>query len=504
MLTITKYYKTIFLWFIQSRFASWGETSNPIEDFWKAKDKKSFINDNVDEILSFLEGLDYQDDGMLSIKDKYDSNLFNKLVKFLDFIGLNHDLMNGIQLLEIKDKLKEYKGKKDKIILDTKKNKYSLREDIEINLELLNRTLKLTKPYMKWQDIMVLQEFLIKSGYLAEQNSKWKTNIDQRFGPSTKKALQKYQQEKVYWEKNKKFADWVLTKNWGTWKAIMKTRRTTAYNIDKRHIEVKEVETILSKTSGSIDSFTKMLQNQKDFYKHMEAREDGWYRTDILSHEWSIYGWIREIFWQNKADKYFSNMESIKKQLDKNKDKFNKWYDYLMKDSSSRNNSLALYWVRDFLLLILGWVPIIDLRLNLMKSLKDSGVPMDKANLFIEWTKGGMEGEFKDFATTKKWENVNEWKNVFQNINALKRVIADYFLSKGVNESDITNELISSDNKVKKLIKTYIKESLIPDLKNLNEWWFEWFEKMFDDKYSIIGELLESMLWKKNIIKAKS
>jgi len=493
MLQIIKYYKTIFLWFIQNNFAELVSGTPFLDEFSTSKDKGTFLKDNVDKLISYLKTLDSDKGGKLSLLDDdirhYIVSHDNpKLKELFDKIGIKDgQLMSWIDIKEIVDKLKEYKKKK---------------ESVEINLNLLNKTLRLTKPYMEGSDVMVLQEFLVREGYLDKKNSKWETNIDQKFGPATMKALKKYQ-ETIY-VKNKKNADWILTKNWRTWKEIMKTRRESAYSPDLRQATAEEVRETIDKANISISSFIKMLRNQNDFYRHMEAREDWWYRNDILSHQWSIYGWVREVFWVNKADQYFKNMEGIKSNIEKNKKRFNEWYDYLMKDSSSRNDSLLLYWLRDSLLLILGWLPIIDLRLNFMKNLNDAWVSMTDANLFIEWTKNWMKESFKEFKDTKKWKEVNEWTNVFQNINAIKRVIADYFLSKGVEEQDITNDLIRADKKIQELVKTYIEKSLIPDLVNLNEWGFEWMEKASDDKYSVIKELIQSMSWKKVLLKQRA
>jgi len=252
-----------------------------------------------------------------------------------------------------------------------------------------------------------------------------------------------------------------------------------------------------------MDTTISVLENSREFYLALESREDWWKRWDIISDMWSVLGITREVSWLNNTSEYFKNIDKYSTILDKPwmSKQFNDWYDYLLWDNSSRNNTLMFYWFRDVLLWIFAGIPLVDVRLNFIKTLNKSWVSMDRAYVFSSWvtSENWMQSgiSFEEYEGTI-WKTIDTGKNTDRDLNALKWTITAYITSK-YKGREITRELIlelrKTVKKLDKLITSYIDNRFVPDAETLLAGWFNWFESIFDEKYDNIQSNIDVLKW---------
>ncbi len=502
MLKITKYYKTIFLWFIQSNIVSVEGSTTFLDDFSKSDNKTTFLKDNATDLISYLQKLDSNKEWILSLSDKsimhhIVSHDNPKLKDLFKQIWINDtELMSWINLQEIINKLTDYKQEKTETIWITTKKVWGLHNVINTSIILQSKTsLKL---WSEWQAVWKLQEFLIKKWFL-----KWKIDLD--FWPKTSDALKKYQKESWF-----KDIDWILTvkkdrngKYFPTMQSILESEGLSPSNISERTASSDDILNAWEKADKSIDANIDKIKKSKEFYKALEAREDWWYRGDILSDTWSVFWLLKEVFQLNKASEYFEKIKGYEKVLQNPEmiKRFNEWYEFLVKDSSTRNSSLLLYWFRDVLMTLFVWIPLFDVRINFVKSLQKSGIDMRRATIFSKWAESGMKQSFEKYEK-EVWPTINTWEDLDKDLNMLKGTITAYITSKygdKIKNTEINQELINklrkTDKKLDELITIYIDSRFIPDAETLLAWWFNWFESISDDKYDIIKTKINILNW---------
>jgi len=502
MLKITKYYKTIFLWFIQSNIVSIEGSITFLDDFSKSDDKTTFLKDNATDLILYLQKLDSNKEWVLSISDKrimhhivsHDNSKLNDLFKQ---IWINDtQLMSWVNLQEIINKLTDYKQEKIETTWITTKKIGVLHDSVNTSIILQSKSsLKL---WSKWQGVWKLQEFLIKKWFLT-----WK--VDLKFWPKTEEALKEYQKNQWF-----NIVDGILTvrkdkkgKYFSTMQSILDSEWFSPSNISERIASSDDILNAWEKADKSIDANIDKIKKSKEFYEALEAREDWWYRGDLLSDTWSVLWLLKEVFWLNKASEYFNKIKSYEKVLQNPETikRFNEWYEFLVKDSSIRNSSLLLYWFRDILMTLFVWIPFFDVRVNFVKSLQKSWIDMRRATIFSKWAESGMKQSFEKYEK-EVWPTINTWEDLDRDLNALKGTITAYITSKYGNKiknGEINQELINSlrktDKKLDELITTYIDSRFIPDAETLLAWWFNWFESIFDDKYDIIKTKINILNW---------
>lgn len=519
MLQIAKYYINLFGLIIQNNFAA-EETKSVLDNFDESSNKDDFLKQNAEAIIAYLDNLDWNNNSTLSINEdlSIDWSNVNQLQDLLKQIWVTWDLSSWINLAEVRTILNHYISERQDIVENTRSEVEWVQTEVTreraINIDALNK--RTLKKWSRWAAVMALQDFLIKYWYLDATRSSWRTNVDGKFWTDTENALKEYQRTEVF---TSGFADWILTKWWKTVRSIIEKEGITGsprYVADRQATRQEVVEAA-QESNVSIDGLINTLQNSRDFYAYLEWREDGWNRDDILSDTWSLLGWVREIVWANEASSYFDEMRAFKEKLEdpEMQDRFNEGYLALIwndweEDYTVRTKSLGLYAARDVLIVLFAWIPMLDVRLNFMKSIvDDTWVGMDRAYVFSEWVKSWMEKPFEEYERTE-WQNIETGKDTLINLQALKWTITAYISSEyKLNPNQIDNELITvlseTDNKIRDLINAYIDNRFIPDAETLFLGWFNFFERHgFDDKADNVENLLERLQWNRYMLDIKA
>ena len=237
MFNIFKYYKNIFNLFIGFNFlneSAYKEAKTAIEEAEKS-----------DEFISASE--------WKKLKNKYLKKNPKEFKKAL--VDVNPVAEEKVSN-EITKIIEEWNKSIEATTKETKNNLSQAKDKIKEN-NPFNRTLGYKKPYMKWDDVKVLQEYLSNNWF----DTKW---VDGVFWPATYKALKDFQKKVLHFRK----PDWRMDLNWKTMNYIVK------------------------------DLNSNLTPSQKDLKYWKEANEVIWYLNDVdkfLAAFNKIYGWQWEI-----------------------------------------------------------------------------------------------------------------------------------------------------------------------------------------------------------------
>ena len=500
MLHIIKQYKLLFTYFIMSNQVWWAEwlssdvneavTSSDILTITEYKALLEKYKDNESElnkaVSDWIKDQLYRDARVLRILNKY-SELTDAIVEEA-----------SIQTEELR---LETTVVTDEVVIDEKES--------VINTDVFTRSLK---KWMKWADVMALQDFLIQRGLLKAtyKNKNWEkiVSADWKFGNWTKKALQKFQKEIGY-----NSPDGILTvsnvKTYKTLSAIKALNWKNDYkwsytNIYARKSNKNDVVVSIDKSWKSLKAINELNEHSDEFYKALEAYFDGWFRDDTLSDMWGLLWWFEEVVWANNADDYFDKMKSYKEKLEDNEDKFNEELLKLLperKDSNwnsfnEREYSLWLYAIRDIVIMAAFQdIPLFDIRLNFAKNLVSHWVPMDKAKALKNWLDWWMV--WKPNYSTENLEKIS-WNSSLANLRKLRATLTWYGFSNKQIDFALKWDLSTLTLKQKKVLNTILNDRIIPDLETLRIGGFNFVERWFDDKDWEIKNKINRLTWNKH------
>lgn len=130
-----------------------------------------------------------------------------------------------------------------------------------------------------------------------------------------------------------------------------------------------------------------------------------------------------------------------------------------------------------------------DIPLPVMKKMLP-GVDLDKSVPFKEWLDSGMPGEFKDYLKTKPARELEPIKDLI----SLRAVLSKTNLTSQEQARVLSGDLTGLDDSTKKLVISYIKELLVPNLRILKEDSFVFVTRLFKNtKHSQVHKLLEEL-----------
>ncbi len=309
-----------------------------------------------------------------------------------------------------------------------------------------------------------------------------------------------------------------------SWKSDIqeKPENTITTNQDlndlKSQVEKNSVELDLNKSTLEVTRETKqkaldfinMHEQLKDsnFYQALESWVN-WWEIDgnvWLSDMWGALWILREIVWENRASEYYAQLSSMSNNISKNRELFNTELSKLLPREeranglfrvvyTEREETFAKYLLRDLLIwLILKDIPLFDLWLHFSKGLVSSGIDMDSALAFQKWVETWMVWT-PDYSE----ENLSKlsWDDLLQSMWHLRVLLIGTWLSKNKADAVLRWEIDWLTELQEKLIKTVLETRIIPDIENINKWWFNWLEKFFDDKDNKIEKILRELKWEK-------
>ena len=279
---------------------------------------------------------------------------------------------------------------------------------------------------------------------------------------------------------------------------------------DGRHNNLGNLTEQIDLTKRSVLDLRSKLEITAELNKNFESyffRENSGY---------SIESAIRKLSWNDKFNEISKGSQEIEELLKKewNKEKLEKAIMFLSSDYNEWNNQLGEEYDD-----LLSWNQVIDnetlwhiwkslpwlfgiylgdIPLSFMKKI----IPwadINKSVPFKNWIKDGMEWTFEEYYKANKTEIT-----VLENQYTLRWLVTTLKLNNAEQSKLLSGNLKWLTEETKKLLVTYIKERLVPDLQIMHNESFNWFEREWwlniftDEKSVIIKTLLDKMLSDEN------
>lgn len=557
MVYFIKQIKSVYNLFLMNKLSAWGGetinhmkqqvdkatvgsfTSDEIKDLIRnniddAEQLKKYINEKRAEGASFsLDALNLIMDWKNSVKDVTNEAKEKRKVLKSDTVETNNTLLGTEKMFLSMDKAFGWYEK-----LSWKSNIKS------IQIILLKAKYNLWKfwPKKDWVDgfkgsatEVAYHDFLskintkintaqtvIRSDF-QETESNVKTQVEKNFDETNQKILnfdvnldiinekkvtelQELLKEKKYlWEEWKE-----LKIDWTWWKNTKHALKTFIKELQVKTI-VPQTEKIvkwsdnsdalsqIEVTSKSIEDLKIKLEITSQLNKQLEDynwKQNEWYSISVL---------IQKLIGKDKYSTIdFSENELTKKKIETllketwNKDKLERAIKYLVWPTTSNNEKskqLKNEQIFDETIKVLPWlfgIYLWDIPLAFIKKIT-KWADINKSVSLTKWIDWWMKWEFS------KYYKEDTETDVIQQQYTLRWILTTLKLSDEEKSIALSGDLNKLSNQTKDLLETYIQIRLVPDLKVMYDWSFNWFEKswllnIFTDKKALkIEKLLKEI-----------
>lgn len=445
MLHIIRQYKQLFAEFIISQNLNWPE----------------WLSGDVEAAAQSSNVLTIKEYNTLLEKYKNNESELNKAVSE----KINTQSFVDARVLAV---LKKYNTLSLGITKKSKDDRLELSEDVKDNEAVVEkvsfeRTLK--KWITKWDDIKILQKYLIAK-WLLKTNYKtrsWKvkSSIDWDFGNWTKNALKKVQ-ETIYGKWNK-FVDWEMTK-WG------KTMDYITNDINNSLTHDQKDKKYWEKANEMVDHLTTTEKYLTAFNKVY------WGTEDFISKQNGLL-WIIDRLWGSDLDNL---VDELKKQ----------WFNLNNLDDNKKTELAKELWIDENSDKFIDWL------------IRTAAIATISA-IISGWSSVALELFWINY-----WENLSKWPEISKIIKQLDKKDVSNWLKKEMREA-----LLAKDTTVEWLeaILDHLNDEnmdpatmmrLINDIYDPN-----WFQSTFwifmPDGYEDVEGLVEKFKKSKDLTVAK-